>query len=72
MTDLIVSDASQEHGIITVRRGSEAALPDIPLGARVRMLPNHACATSAQHERYHVVRTGSRDVIAMWPRMRGW
>jgi D-serine deaminase-like pyridoxal phosphate-dependent protein len=70
--DLIVSDASQEHGIITVRRGSSAALPDIPIGSQVRILPNHACATSAQHELYHVVRTGSRNVIATWPRMRGW
>jgi D-serine deaminase-like pyridoxal phosphate-dependent protein len=70
--DLIVADASQEHGIITLRPGSTATLPDIPIGAQVRILPNHACATSAQHELYHVVRTGSRDVIATWPRMRGW
>ena len=70
--DLIVVDASQEHGIIAVRPGSDAALPDLPIGARVRILPNHACATAAQHERYHVARSGSRDVIASWPRIRGW
>lgn len=70
--DLIVADVSQEHGIITVRPGSGAVLPDIPVGAQVRILPNHACATGAQHELYHVVRTGSRDIVATWPRMRGW
>lgn len=70
--DLIVDDASQEHGIIKVRPGSAAALPDLPVGARVRILPNHACATAAQHGAYQVVTTGSRDIVAAWPRMRGW
>jgi len=70
--DLIIDDASQEHGIIKARPGSGAALPDLPLGARVRILPNHACATGAQHDSYDVVETGSRDVTAVWPRMRGW
>jgi len=70
--DLIVDDASQEHGIIKVRPGSGAALPDLPIGASVRILPNHACATGAQHDVYHVVETGSRTIMATWPRMRGW
>jgi D-serine deaminase-like pyridoxal phosphate-dependent protein len=70
--DLIVVDASQEHGIIGVRPGSNATLPDLPIGARVRILPNHACATGAQHDVYHVVRTGSREQVAEWPRLRGW
>jgi D-serine deaminase-like pyridoxal phosphate-dependent protein len=70
--DLIVDDASQEHGIIKVRPGSGSALPDLPIGAHVRILPNHACATGAQHEVYHVVESGSRAVTATWPRLRGW
>ena len=70
--DLIVEDASQEHGIIKVRPGSTATLPDLPIGAHVRILPNHACATGAQHDVYHVVESGSRAIIATWPRMRGW
>ena len=70
--DLIVSDASQEHGIISVRPGSNASLPELSIGSRVRILPNHACATGAQHERYNVVRTGSREIVADWARMRGW
>lgn len=70
--DLILSDANQEHGIISVRPGSDARLPDLPIGARVRILPNHACATGAQHGAYHVVRSGGDTIEAVWPRFGGW
>lgn len=70
--DLIVEDASQEHGIIKARPGSGTPIPELPLGTRVRILPNHACATGAQHEAYKVVEDGSRAIAATWPRMRGW
>jgi D-serine deaminase-like pyridoxal phosphate-dependent protein len=70
--DLLMTDASQEHGILAVRPGSGAALPDLPVGTRVRVLPNHACATAAQHDAYHVTRAGTRRVHAVWPRLRGW
>ncbi len=70
--DVIVEDASQEHGIIKVRPGSSGVLPDLPIGSRVRVLPNHACATCAQHEAYSVVDGNGRDIIGNWPRMRGW
>jgi D-serine deaminase-like pyridoxal phosphate-dependent protein len=55
-----------------VRPGSTATLPDLPVGARVRILPNHACATGAQHDAYQVIETGRRDISHVWPRMRGW
>lgn len=70
--DLIVADANQEHGVIALRPGSNGALPDLPIGTRLRILPNHACATGAQHDSYHVVRDGSDLVEAEWPRFRGW
>ncbi len=70
--DLVVADANQEHGIITVRSGSGAALPDLAIGDRVRILPNHACATGAQHRAYQVVRGRSDRVEAEWPRFGGW
>ncbi|WP_375465659.1 alanine racemase [uncultured Methylobacterium sp.] len=69
--DLIVADANQEHGIVALRPGSGAALPELPVGSRVRILPNHACATGAQHDCYHVLDGGGR-VGAVWPRIRGW
>lgn len=70
--DLLMSDASQEHGILSIRPGSTAPLPDIPIGARVRILPIHACATAAQHDRYHVIEPGSRTVQDIWTRVTGW
>lgn len=70
--DLIVEDASQEHGIIKARPGSNAAIPDLPIGTRVRILPNHACATGAQHDAYHVVEGDGHAITAVWPRLRGW
>jgi D-serine deaminase-like pyridoxal phosphate-dependent protein len=70
--DLIVGDANQEHGIVTVRPGSGAVLPSLAIGDRVRILPNHACSTAAQHQGYHVVRGASAAVEAVWPRFGGW
>lgn len=69
--DLIVIDVNQEHGIIAPRPGSGAALPNLAVGDMVRILPNHACATAAQHDRYHV--TGADGAVeAVWPRFYGW
>lgn len=70
--DVIVEDASQEHGIIKVRPGSDGVLPELAIGTRVRILPNHACATCAQHDAYNVVDGQGRKIMAHWPRMRGW
>ncbi len=68
--DLIVSDANQEHGIVT-SRGGKLDCGKFPLGTMLRVLPNHACATAAQFGCYQVVE-GSREVIANWPRINGW
>ncbi|MFE0349541.1 DSD1 family PLP-dependent enzyme [Streptomyces griseoluteus] len=72
---LVMSAASQEHGILSVRDG--AILPDLPVGTRLRILPNHACATAAQHHGYHVIdSTQPTDpapaVHAHWERITGW
>ena len=71
-SDLIMVDANQEHGILALRPGAGAALPDLPIGTRLRILPNHACATGAQHDRYHILHSGSRNIEAVWPRFGGW
>jgi D-serine deaminase-like pyridoxal phosphate-dependent protein len=70
--DLIVARTSQEHGTMAIRPGSSAPLPDLPVGTRVRVYPNHACATTAQHEQYAVFPTGSDEVSAEWEIFRGW
>jgi D-serine deaminase-like pyridoxal phosphate-dependent protein len=69
IADLIITDANQEHGIVARRGGG--APPGLAVGTRLRILPNHACATGAQHERYHVV-DGGREITAVWQRFRGW
>ena len=68
---LIVADANQEHGILALRPGSRESLPQLPLGTMVRILPNHACATAAQHDRYHVL-DGGEEIAEIWPRFSGW
>ena len=66
---LKVASVHQEHGIIA----SDAPIPfeSFPVGARVRVLPNHACMTGAAHDAYHVI-DGGTEVIARWPRCNGW
>lgn len=68
--DLIVISANQEHGIIADRHGRPIDLDRFPIGRLLHVLPNHACATAAQHDRYHV--TDGDRVSAVWPRFAGW
>lgn len=68
----IVNQANQEHGIVE-RRGGPGAVDvaeRFPIGTRLRVLPNHACATAAQHGAYAVV--DGAVVVARWPRFNGW
>lgn len=69
--DVIVTATSQEHGTLARRDGEPLDTGEFPIGRRLRILPNHACATAAQHDRYHLVDehgTLSREL----ERCRGW
>jgi D-serine deaminase-like pyridoxal phosphate-dependent protein len=68
---LWVSGANQEHGIISNRSGDPLDPERYPIGTRLRILPNHACSTAAQHDRYVVI-DGNREIRAVWPRIHGW
>lgn len=72
LEDLIVTGANQEHGIIAVRPGSDAPLPELPVGTRLRILPNHACATAAQFDGYEVVPADPGAPLVHWSSFRGW
>ncbi|MFX1766055.1 DSD1 family PLP-dependent enzyme [Paraburkholderia sp. A1RI-2L] len=67
----VMSGANQEHGIV-----SRSGTPDheieqrFPIGTRLRILPNHACATGAQHPVYQAVGPDGR--VETWPRFYGW
>jgi len=67
----VMSGANQEHGIVS-RDGEidRDIARRFPVGTRLRILPNHACATGAQHPEYHaIVRGGDTEA---WPRFYGW
>jgi D-serine deaminase-like pyridoxal phosphate-dependent protein len=68
---LVMTSANQEHGILSRRDGAAIDWPRFAIGTRLRILPNHACATAAQHAEYLVVRD-SPAVVARWPRFNGW
>ena len=71
LDDLLVVSTNQEHGIVGRRGGGRLDAARYPVGTLLRVLPNHACATAAQHDRYHVV-AGDAQVVAVWPRFSGW
>lgn len=70
--DLILLQANQEHGVITRRPNSTGSLPDLPLGTQLRILPNHACATAAQHQHYNVLPADENEPVVQWQRFGGW
>ena len=69
--DLIVVNVQQEHGIIKIRKGSKAILPQVKQGDMLRILPNHACATASSHNRYHVINKENKN-YAIWDRFNDW
>ncbi len=65
-----VESTNQEHGIVTARSGG-IDFERFPVGSRVRILPNHSCATAAAHDRYWVT-DGQERVTGVWDRVNGW
>lgn len=72
LDDLLVIGTNQEHGIVALRPGVKADLPELPVGTLLRILPNHACATAAQFDGYEVLPADASAPLAHWPRFRGW
>ena len=70
---MAVVECSQEHGFV----GAEEPIPygNLPIGSRVRILPNHACITAAAYDRYYVVDSeldGGKSVVDVYDRINGW
>lgn len=65
---LSVQDAYQEHGMVPVP--DESWFERLPIGAQVRVLPNHTCLTCAAYGAYDVVDGG--EIVDTWPRVNGW
>jgi D-serine deaminase-like pyridoxal phosphate-dependent protein len=68
--EAIVTRAYQEHGVVECDR--PLPFDALPVGAKVRVLPNHSCLTAAAYERYHVVDGAAAEVVAVWPRVNYW
>jgi D-serine deaminase-like pyridoxal phosphate-dependent protein len=67
----LLHSANQEHGIVTVAGASKEELARrFPIGSRLRILPNHACATGAQFPHYHAVNAAGQTEV--WSRLYGW
>jgi D-serine deaminase-like pyridoxal phosphate-dependent protein len=64
----LVIRAYQEHGVVALDPAMTATLP---IGAKLRVAPNHTCMTVAAHDRYFVT-DGGAEVVAIWPRVNGW
>lgn len=71
LDDFILVGANQEHGIMAHRSGKVDSALHLPVGAQVRILPNHACPTAAQYGHYNVLGSG-HEITASWQRFSGW
>jgi D-serine deaminase-like pyridoxal phosphate-dependent protein len=54
---------SQEHGKISTTS-------NVPVGTRLRIIPNHSCLTAAMFETYQIIDRGR--VVDQWKPVRGW
>lgn len=71
LEDYVFSSANQEHGILSCAPGVSVDIANqLPVGTRLRILPNHACATGAQHGCYQALEKDGR--LQAWPRFYGW
>lgn len=66
-----VTATNQEHGIITAVSGEPLRPEDFPIGSRLRILPNHICATMARYNK--LVFLGVDETITkVVPHLSGW
>lgn len=66
---LIVGGVHQEHGEID--GVTSDGFDRMPIGAKVRVLPNHVCMTAAPYDHYLVV-DGGTEIVDRWDKATGW
>jgi D-serine deaminase-like pyridoxal phosphate-dependent protein len=70
--ELQFGEANQEHGVLQWTGESSTDIARrFPIGSQLRIVPNHACATGAQHQKYYVVPRTGGDLM-VWDRFSGW
>jgi D-serine deaminase-like pyridoxal phosphate-dependent protein len=65
---LFIREVHQEHGIIPV--SERVWFERLPVGSKVRILPNHACLTAAAYTSYQLIENGL--LVETWDRINGW
>jgi D-serine deaminase-like pyridoxal phosphate-dependent protein len=76
--DALVTRVHQEHGEGRAAGGLDLGgldlggldLARLPVGTRLRIVPNHSCLTAAAHSHYQVLEEGR--LVASWARVNGW
>lgn len=71
LADLFMINTSQELGILTTKSSAPLPFAELPIGTRLRILPNHADMTAAAYEGYHVLEPGTARLV-YWERFNGW
>ena len=67
----LLSGANQEHGIVSLQGAADTDIVRrLPTGTRLRVLPNHACATGAQFPEYQAL--AEDGTLRTWGRFHGW
>lgn len=67
----LLSGANQEHGIVSLQGAVDTDIVRrLPTGTRLRVLPNHACATGAQFPEYQAL--AEDGTLRTWGRFHGW
>jgi D-serine deaminase-like pyridoxal phosphate-dependent protein len=67
----VLTGANQEHGILaSVDHPDRDISVHLPVGTRLLILPNHACATGAQFPAYYA--RSEDGEVAVWDRFYGW
>lgn len=71
ISGLLLRAANQEHGVISFEEGTSVNVEQCyPIGTRLRVFPNHACATGAQYQAYEALRANGET--EHWSRINGW
>ena len=70
LEDAVFEGANQEHGVISISTADVDITQRFPIGSRLRILPNHACATGAQFPEYQAV--DALGQVQPWGRLYGW
>jgi len=71
LPSLHFGEANQEHGVLRWTGAPVDVAEKFPIGTQFRILPNHACATGAQHASYRVLGQARAD-LPVWDRFSGW